>query len=316
MPIQITDEKIDNCLRRLDISTKDKVTSFLRYLRRKNYSPVTVKRRMYHLRDFFRFINACPAAITPGDIDRFIEHKQDKGNGALSINGHLGSIRQFYMHLEMDAPTLRNPVIIKRHYLSVPKTIPRNMSESDLEKFFGTDLSVRDRAIFLLMLRCGLRTGEVIRLAMLHIDFESHSLKIINTKYQYDRMVYLSEDAESALKDWLIARKDHANPYVFTTDGSKDKQIPMNASVIQKAFHQYREQAGISSEKGYTPHCLRHTFATQLINARIPITSLKELMGHRYINDTMRYVEVYSHTIREQYFRAMAQIESTSKQGD
>ncbi len=316
MHIHFSDEKIALCLTELAPETKDMISYFVRFLRRKNYSPATIERRLYHLRDFFRYIQSVPAGITRHDVDRFIDYKQDLGNVPLSINGHLSSIRQFYIYLIMEDLVTKNPVVIKRHYLKVPKSYPRNMSESDVERFFRSDLSIRDLAIFLLMLRCGLRTGEVTRLKVSDINFESQRLRVVDSKYQYSRIGYFSEEVKLSLENWLKVRAEHTNLYLFTTPRTAQKNMPMALNIIQNSFHVYRQQAGISAEKGYTPHSFRHTYATQLINAGIPITSLKELMGHRCISDTMRYVKVYSKTVRDQYFRAMSQIESKSNHGE
>jgi integrase len=116
-------------------------------------------------------------------------------------------------------------------------------------------------------------------------------------------VVYLSEDAIDALRIWLKNRnKEHA--YVFYGLGGK----PLTYPAARMVFVKQLEKAGLS-HKGYTLHCLRHTFATEMLNAGMRIECLQQLLGHSSLEMTRRYARLTDKTREEEYFRAMAIIE-------
>ncbi len=154
------------------------------------------------------------------------------------------------------------------------------MAENDLTAFFKVIDSVRDRLIFLLMLRCGLRVSEVGALTWDAIDFNDGTARINNGKGQVDRIVYFSSDVEQALKTWRAYKE--TGKYLFPSRIRKG--TPLERSRINVLMNEYLEMANIA--KHYSPHCLRHTFATELLNAGVPLEVLKELMGHRSIHIT------------------------------
>jgi integrase len=179
------------------------------------------------------------------------------------------------------------------------------MTETDLIRLFKVIDSWRDRTVFLLMLRCGLRVGEVSALTWSAIDFHARSIRIDNSKGQVDRVVYYSPDVEQALSLWRRLQLSAAT-YVFLSPLKPGTALSVRT--IQRVMARYLRQAGIT--KSYSPHALRHTFATQLLNAGAPLEVVKELMGHRSISMTLRYTQLYEATKRRQYEQAMERIET------
>jgi integrase len=177
------------------------------------------------------------------------------------------------------------------------------MPEADLIDFFRVIDSVRDRPIFLLMLRCGLRVSEVCQLTWDDIDFQAGTLRINNSKGQVDRLVYLAPDVETSLRLWQAHRPLTA--YLFPS--RKVKAAPLTRGEIGWLMNKYLRLA--ESKRHYSPHCLRHSFATQLLNAGVALEVLKELMGHRSIQMALRYTQLYESTKRQQYDQAMRRIE-------
>jgi integrase/recombinase XerD len=148
------------------------------------------------------------------------------------------------------------------------------------------------------------KPGEVSTLTWSAIDVQMCSIRIDNSKGQVDRVVYYSSDVAKVLHQWRHLQSP-AGAYVFPsplTSGS-----PVSVRTIQRVMARYLHQARLM--KPYSPHALRHTFATQLLNAGAPLEVVKELMGHRSISMTLRYAQLYEATKRQQYDRAMAQIE-------
>jgi site-specific recombinase XerD len=160
--------------------------------------------------------------------------------------------------------------------------------------------------MFLLMLRCGLRVGEVSSLPWAAIDCTQGTLRIDNSKGHVDRVVYLSPDVAKALRQWQRLQTAAA-PYVFPSRMTRKGGLPLSARQIRNCMTRYLKLAGIS--KAYSPHSLRHTFATQLLNAGASLEVVKELMGHRSLDVTLRYTQLYDRTKRAQYDQAMAQVE-------
>jgi integrase len=239
---------------------------------------------------------------TPQDITDFITGAQSAGLAPTTINTKLSILTSFFEHLCEEGQMTQQPVLRRRHRLLTPTVLPKPMPDTDLIAFFQVIDSVRDRLIFLLMLRCGLRVSEVCALSWDAIDPSAGTVRITRGKGQVDRIVYLSPDVAQAIQVW----RHHHTPgrYLFPSRmRTKDR---LSRSHINVLMEQYLRAAGLS--RHYSPHCLRHTFATQLLNAGVPLEVLKELMGHHSIQITLRYTQLYDATKRHQYEQAMTKI--------
>ena len=117
------------------------------------------------------------------------------------------------------------------------------------------------------------------------------------------RVVYLSEDAKHALHEWI---KRRALDIDFLFYGHKGR--PLGYEAAREKFQKYLAKAGLS-QKGYTLHCLRHTFASELLNAGMRLECLQQLLGHSDIEMTRRYARLTDNTRKEEYYRAMEIIE-------
>jgi len=180
------------------------------------------------------------------------------------------------------------------------------MAEDEVSAFFRVIDALRDRTMFLLMLRCGLRVGEVSSLRWSGIDLAQGTVRIENSKGHVDRVVYLSPDVAKALRQWQ-GLQTAAAPYVFPSRVRRKGVAALTARQIRNRMTRYLTLAGIT--KAYSPHSLRHTFATQLLNAGASLEVVYELMGPRSLDVTLRYTQLYDRTKRAQYDQAMAQVE-------
>ena len=124
------------------------------------------------------------------------------------------------------------------------------------------------------------------------------------------RVVYLAEDACQALEHWLEVRR-WKTALIFSGQGGR----PLSYEVVRSRFGALLEKAGLTN-KGYTLHCLRHTFASELLNAGMRLECLQQLLGHSSIEMTRRYARLTDVTRKEEYFRAMAKIEKDGVHGD
>jgi len=291
---------------------QDLVADFLASLRTRHYSPTTLQTTLGALVTFYRLLPPARqprlwqdmTRLTPADVDAWLQTAQRHGLAPSTLHSTLSVVRRFCTFLQEQELLVHHPIHPRRHEVLVPQMLPRPMAEDDLIRFFQVIDSLRDRTVFLLMLRCGLRVGEVTRLPWSAIDWTQGTIRVNNSKGRVDRVVYVSPDLEKVLRQW---RRAQWPPMPLLFPSAQRPGTALSIRAIQHAMTRYRKAAGIA--RRYSPHTLRHTFATQLLNAGTSLEVLKELMGHRSITLTLRYAQVYETTKRTQYAQAMAQIE-------
>jgi integrase/recombinase XerC len=180
------------------------------------------------------------------------------------------------------------------------------MAEAEVVVFFRVIDALEDRTMFLLMLRCGLRVSAVSHVRWASIDMAQGTLRVHTRKGQVDRVVSLSPDVATALRQWY-GLQSATGGYVFPSRMPRKGGLPLGARHIRNRMTRYLKRAG--STKRSAPHALRHTLATPLLNAGASLEVGKELMGHRSLQMTLRYTQLYDRTKRAQYDHAMAQVE-------
>jgi site-specific recombinase XerD len=304
-------------LRRLQFlgqPSREAVAPYLTMLKARRYAPKTIQATIGMLKAFcVRLPPAHHARIsrditqtTPDNINAWLDVAH-YDLAPSTINNILNALHRFFAFLQEQGQLTHQPINRRRHQVLVPQTLPKPMAEADLTHFFKVIDALHDRAMFLLMLRCGLRVGEVSALTWSTIDGEARSIRIDNGKGQVDRVVYYSPDVEHALRQWRRLQLP-AVRYIFPSPLKPD--TPLSVRTIQRVMARYLREAHIAAP--YSPHALRHTFATHLLNAGAPLEVVKELMGHRSISMTLRYTQLYEATKRRQYDQAMAHIEKRS----
>lgn len=278
---------------------------FAKWLRRKSPHTTTVVHYTNDLQLFFAWIDKPPNQITLRDIDAFIEHSQQHGHSIATVNRRLAALRSFYHFLSIerdDAPP--NPVLPKRHFIRQGRRLPRDAQDVEIEKLFTVITSVRDRAMFLLMLRCGLRVGEVRDLSLndLYLQPKPGSLPRLwlHGKGGAQRVVYLSAQPLAALQAWLVLRPPVDDQAVFLSRFNRR----LTVTGIQLRSAEYCQRAGV----WITCHQFRHTFGRHLTEARVPVTSIQRLLGHVRLRTTEVYLHVSDQQVQADYEAAMAQI--------
>ncbi|MEA1977278.1 MAG: tyrosine-type recombinase/integrase [Chloroflexota bacterium] len=279
------------------------ITRFVNWVRRRNPHARTWRDYKYDLKQFVAVVgDRSPEEITFHDIDHFVNRQIARGLKPATINRRLTAITSFYDFLADEDPSLTCPVLAHRHYLKERQHLPRPVPEVDLRRFFAVIHDARDRAMFTLMLRCGLRISEVadLRLNDLYLD-EPKPRLMAHGKHSKDRTAYLSPQAERCLRLYLAQRPHCTSDYVFLSylgDG-------MSTTAIHKRLMRYREQAGVD----LTAHRLRHSFANDLLSADAPVTTIQKLLGHRWLETTQTYVVANDRQVREDYFAAARKLE-------
>jgi site-specific recombinase XerD len=150
------------------------------------------------------------------------------------------------------------------------------------------------------MLRCGLRVEEVAHLTMDAVEYRKRQVFVVSGKGAKDRVVYVSEDARSALETYVEKRSSKAGELFLVQKGPM-KGKPISVRGIQKRIEYYAWKSGLD----VSCHRLRHTFATQLLNADADLATIQDLLGHTHITTTQRYCRVANLKVQRDYYKAM-----------
>jgi site-specific recombinase XerD len=275
------------------------LVQYRRALKRKNYSTHTVKSYLNILDQFMRWLTVPLAEVTRKDIGAYVDHLLRKRRTPKTITCHLQTIRLFFDYLlNEEGRSIINPVT--RISLRLPKPLPRHLKDDQVRKFFEGITDLRDRAMFMLMLRCGLRVQEVAGLTIDAMEHQRRQIFVFHGKGAKDRVVYMSEDARSALLAYLEKRSSKARGLFLVQKGLM-RGKPISVRGIQKRIEYYARQSGLN----VSCHRLRHTMATQLLNADADLATIQDLLGHGQITTTQRYCRVANLKVQRDYYKAM-----------
>ena len=283
------------------------IDQFLNYLRyERNSSPQTVQTYDKSLREFESYISLRDSGLSLQAVDAdlirdWMESLMDKGNTASTINKKLSALRSFYRF------SLRRKLVEKdpAHGIVGPKKskpLPQFLRESEMDQLLDrlewddSYKDVRARTILLLFYEAGLRRSELTGLNDVDVDFGSRQLKVTG-KRNKQRVIPFGQELTDALRQYLEARRKQfglrENGALFLSD----KGERMTGSQVYLIVRKYLTL--VTSLKKRSPHVLRHTFATAMLNNGAGLESIKKLLGHESVDTT----EIYAHTTFEQLKR-------------
>jgi len=272
---------------------------YRRALKRKNYSPHTLKGYLNVLDHFVRWVPVPLEEVTSKEVGLYVDHLLQKKRTPKTITCHLQTIRLFFEYLiQEEAIPTANPVT--RISIRLPKPLPRHLKDDQVTRLLRVITDIRDRAMFMLMLRCGLRVQEVADLTVDAIDHQRKQIFVSKGKGGKDRVVYLSEDTRSALLAYLAKRSAKAKRLFLVQKGPLKGQ-PLSVRGIQKRMEYYARKSRLN----VSCHRLRHTMATQLLNADADLATIQDLLGHGQITTTQRYCWVANLKVQRDYYKAM-----------
>ena len=256
---------------------------------------------MNSLRHFVLWVDVPIEEVSNKKILHYIDHLLDKGLQPKTINCHLDSIRGFYNYLrEVEEASITNPV--KRGYaLRLSRPLPKHLRDEEVLRFFDVIDKARDRAMFKLMLRCGLRVEEVANLSLGALEPKRRRLYVHCGKGGKGRVVYISNDAYRTLVQYLRLRAPGREKKLFLVEKGAYRGKAISVRGIQKRMEYYARKAGLK----ISCHHLRHTMATQLLNADADLVTIQDLLGHTRIKTTQRYCKVSNLKVQRDYFKAM-----------
>ena len=290
-----------------EIPGKEHVDLYLRDQYRRNCRPSTLRNSLITIDFFLRLLKQSGKThieqISREDLWAFVEHEQDRGLKASTVRMRLDTLKAFIRFLIGDG-IVHPEVLSKRMIIKVPDSLPRAIELDDERKLLSVIGDVRNRAMILVLLRTGMRIGELLNTLVKDVNIKEQKIDIWEAqKNRVGRVVYFSEDARGALKAWF-KKRDCNKEFVIYAKGHNT----MSYVAARNMFCKYLRKAGIS-HKGYTLHSLRHTNASSLLNAGIPLECLKELLGHTSVEMTRRYAKLTNKTREREYFKAMSKIE-------
>jgi site-specific recombinase XerD len=303
-------------LQSLSSTNQDHIAAYLTLQQARQRAPQTIEHTLTAIKSFCTLLPAKPqqrvsqdlSRTTSKDIDAWLDAASRQGLAPATRANRIGLLKRFFDFLQDRGHILHQPVLPRRHHIIVPQRLPRPMSDEDVVAFFRVIDRLRDRLLFLIMLRCGLRSGEARSLTWSAINWDNQTIRIDNSKGAVDRIVYFSADVETTLRQWQQVRVEgRGSPYLFPSPMRAYANSALSRVRVTTLMAHYVAKAGLNP--AYTSHCLRHTFATHMLNAGAPLEVVKELMGHTSLDMTLRYAKLYEATKRQQYDHAMEQAE-------
>ena len=282
------------------------INQFLDYLRyERNASPQTVQTYEESLRAFESYLTFRDNGLSIDSVDTdlirdWMESSMDKGNSASTINKNLSALRSFFRFALKRGLVEKDPA----HAVTGPKKskpLPQFLREGEMDRLLdglewdGSYNNVRARTILLLFYEAGLRRSELIGLDDKDIDFEAAQLKVTG-KRNKQRIVPFGTELAEALKNYKAKRQEEFGE----TSGAlflSDKGERISGDQVYQIVRKYLSM--VTSLKKRSPHVLRHTFATAMLNNGAGLETIKSLLGHESVSTT----EIYTHTTFEQLKR-------------
>jgi site-specific recombinase XerD len=275
---------------------------FQAYLERRQFSAHTVASYTIDLRLFFANVTVPFAQVSFREVDQFVERQHQYHRAWATINRRLNALKHFFDFCVDQQLVAGNPVK-PSHFVRRGRPLPKALSREQVQRLFAHIDHPMDRALFLVMLRCGLRVSEVAQLKLEQIDWEQQALLIEQGKGRKDRRVYLSPDAVASLQQCLAQHPgERAHGFVFWN--RKRPARPLSVKAIQKKMERYTKVAGITA----SCHSLRHTFASNLLEHGAEVVTIRDFLGHSQITSSERYAKVSSQKIKQEYLRTMQKI--------
>ena len=247
-----------------------------------------------------------PDAIAYRKLRGYAAALSERGLSRATVSRKLASIRSLYAHLvavgearQSAAELLPNPKRDSR----LPRVLGREEVESLLERIpAGTPLEIRDRAMFELAYSCGLRCDEIIRLDTGDVDFDAEVARV-SGKGDKARMVPIGEPAQRALDRYLTTSRPSLE---LARDGGalflSRRGRRLSASDVRRRLQRWVREAALAG--GISPHTLRHSFATHLMEGGADLRSIQELLGHSSVSTTQIYTRVEPSRLQRQYSQA------------
>ena len=286
------------------------IENFLKYLRfERNYSQKTIDNYRADLEQFELFYKKLEASLSWESVDSdiirdWIEQMMDKGNASASVNRRLSALRSYYRYALKSGLVDTDPT----YNIQGPKrkkSLPQFLKEAEMDRLLdrrmwtNTYKDVLARTIIIAFYSTGIRVSELIGLDIKDINFITRELKVTG-KRNKQRVIPYGEELETTLKAYLHRRNSEigACEALFVTEKGERVTDTLVRTMVKANL------AKVSTLKKKSPHVLRHTFATAMLNNKAGLGSVKKLLGHKNIATTEIYTHVTFEQLKETYKEA------------
>ena len=246
----------------------------------------------FHIRSckrFAAFLQSSPETATPDDVRRFQHHLSQEDVSIITRNRIMTGVK-FLVRVTLRRLDLVNEI----YHLREPQKIPQVLSRDEVKRLLKMARTQKAHALLSLTYGCGLRVSEVVKLKAGDIDSAQGVIRIVQAKGRKDRLVMLPKDLLHFLRQWWTVRPTRYDSGVpvgerWLFPGYKTNR-PMSTRQLTRLFHETVDAAGIT--RSVTPHSLRHSFATHLLERGTDIRRIQALLGHSKLDSTARYASV------------------------
>lgn len=276
------------------------INDFISYISKKNYSINTYTSYINDLYYFYIFIKKDLTKVTFEDVKDYLEHLNLKKEKPSSIRRKISSLKSFYKFLYKNGYIDKKDYpLTKIAYPKMEKKLPKFIYYNDLLEIINESTKdkdgVRDRLIIEMLYATGVRVSELINIKINDIDFNNRRIIVLG-KGNKERIVYYGEYAEEVLKEYIKThdRKNHNYLFVNSKGGKlTDRGVRYIIDNIMSR---------LSVKVHVTPHVLRHTFATDMLNNGCDIKVVQELLGHSSLKATEIYTHVTNEHLKKVYY--------------
>ncbi|MEO6434452.1 MAG: site-specific integrase [Tepidisphaeraceae bacterium] len=252
----------------------------------RNFVAKTQTDYIRRVKNFAVFLGRSPDTATREDVRRYLLHLASSGMGAGTVNG-TGSALRFLFDITLDRPDIVRNLPVARE----PRKAPVILSPEEVARMLEAAPGVKYKAALSVAYGAGLRVSEVVALKVSDIDSARMMIRIEQGKRRKDRYAMLSPRLLDLLRDWWLACRSRG--WLFP---GRDPLQPITTRQLTRACHTAAQAAGI--EKHVSPHTLRHSFATHLLEKNVDVRVIQVLLGHTKLDTTARYTQVATNTIR------------------
>ena len=285
----------------------DYIDKFLENLyQEKNYSDLTILSYRKDLTEFNTFIMEKDLSkVTRDDIKIYLKELFVNNNKSTTVSRKISSLKSFYKFMKEKDYIKINPVSSIK-YPKREKVLPKFVQYNELEEMLEVsklgDFGERNNLIIELMYNTGVRVSELVNIKINDIDFENERIRILG-KGSYERFVFYGDYAKSSLNKYINGLRHKllngkTNDYLFLNKNGDN----ITTKGIQKIVLNIIKETSVKTK--VSPHTLRHTFATHLLDNGCDLRSVQDMLGHKSINTTEVYTHITSERLKEVYFKS------------
>lgn len=282
---------------------------FLTYLKvEKNYSPHTLTGYSHDLLEFYKFLNQTDLAAVDKDfLRRFLAQLNSEGLTKRTITRRMAALRTYFRFLTREGYLKKSPMgALKNPKLE--KRLPMVLEESELNQLLESPeddlVGRRDKAILETLYSTGMRVSELVRLDLDRVDFIGGVCRVLG-KGQKERLCPIGDKALRSIRAYLELRaktKSHDARALFLNFSPNQKGSRITDRSVRRILNKYIERT--CRRENISPHTLRHSFATHLLNRGADLRSVQELLGHENLSTTQIYTHVSTQRLKEAYDKA------------